>query len=74
MATDAEIARFAKFANSVQRRKTDPDHKAKFLYGVTANCSCGWIGATCFGKGSKSSAAGEWHSHLEKCNKVGKVI
>lgn len=52
------------------QRKTNPDHKAKFLYGVTANCSCGWQGSTWFGKGSKSNAAGEWHSHLEKCERV----
>lgn len=51
-------------------RKTNPAHKASFSYGVTANCSCGWRGATWFGQGAKSNAAGEWHSHREKCEAV----
>jgi len=51
-------------------RKTNPNHKASFSYGVTANCSCGWAGVTWFGKGAKSNAAGEWHSHREKCEAI----
>jgi hypothetical protein len=54
------------------RRKTNPDHKASFSYGVTARCSCGWSGATWFGEGAKSNAAGEWHWHREKCEEVEK--
>ncbi len=52
------------------KRKTNPDHKAKFSYGVTPRCSCGWTGATFFGKGAKSGAAWDWKSHLEKCESV----
>jgi hypothetical protein len=51
----------------IARRKTNPDHKASFSYGVHANCSCGWSSSTWFGKGAKGSAAAEWHSHREKC-------
>lgn len=49
------------------RRPTDPNHKATFSYGVACTCSCGWRSATWFGKGAKASAAGEWHSHRDKC-------
>lgn len=48
------------------KRKTNPDHKAGFSYGVIARCSCGWSGSTWFGKGAKSNAAGEWHWHREQ--------
>lgn len=54
-------------AQGQEGRRTDPNHKARFLYGVTASCSCGWSGATWFGKGSKSNAASEWRSHLDNC-------
>lgn len=47
--------------------KTNPDHKARFVYGVQCQCSCGWASATWLGKGSKHSAAAEWRWHREKC-------
>lgn len=50
------------------RRKTDPDHKAQFSYGVACSCSCGWSSATWFGKGAKRNASGEWHIHRDKCD------
>lgn len=57
-------------ASKPTKRKANPNHKATFLYGVTAKCSCGWYGVTWFGKGSKSNAAGEWHGHRERCEKA----
>lgn len=50
--------------------KTNPDHKARFSFGVMCSCSCGWTSATWFGKGAKYSAAGEWRYHREKCEAV----
>lgn len=52
------------------RRKTNPDHKAKFQRGVACRCSCGWASATWFGKGAQSNAAGEWRWHREQCEKL----
>lgn len=51
------------------QRKTNPDHKARFLYGCACRCSCGWSSSTWFGKGSKSNAASEFRAHREKCEK-----
>jgi hypothetical protein len=51
----------------VTKRKTNPNHKAEFVFGCHANCSCGWYGVDHYGKGAKKSAAGEWRSHMEKC-------
>lgn len=50
-------------------RKTNPNHKASFLFGVSARCSCGWSGSTWFGKGAKANAAGEWHCHRDACER-----
>ena len=47
--------------------KTNPDHKARFNIGVQCVCSCGWTSAMWLNKGAKSSAAGEWRYHREKC-------
>jgi len=51
-------------------RKTDPNHKARFLFGVVCVCSCGWESSTWYGKGAKHNAAGEWHMHRDKCDKA----
>lgn len=51
-------------------RKTNPDHKASFSIGVQCTCSCGWQSSMWLNKGAKSNAAGEWHWHREKCEKV----
>lgn len=51
-------------------RKTNPDHKARFLFAVKCCCSCGWESAHWYGKGAKRNAAGEWHMHREKCEKA----
>ena len=53
-----------------KRRKTNPNHKASFSYGVQARCSCGWVGASWLGKGAKGNAAGEWHEHRERCERA----
>lgn len=50
--------------------KTNPDHKASFAIGVQCTCSCGWQSAMWLNKGAKSSAAGEWRHHREKCEAV----
>ena len=47
--------------------KTNPNHKARFSYGVRCNCSCGWESCTWYGKGARGNAAGEWRYHREKC-------
>ncbi|HKF95124.1 MAG TPA: hypothetical protein VKB96_11110 [Gammaproteobacteria bacterium] len=52
------------------RRKTNPDHKARFSIGVQCACSCGWQSAMWMNKGAKSNAASEWNSHREHCEKV----
>lgn len=45
-----------------------PGHKcAGALLGVCVQCECGWSSATWYGKGSRSSAYGEWRGHVEKC-------
>lgn len=51
-------------------RKTDPNHKAHFIYGVCATCSCGWSSATTYGKGAKHDAAAQWHWHRDQCDKA----
>lgn len=51
------------------RTRTNPHHKAAFSFGCTARCSCGWSGATWYGKGAKANAAGEWHHHRQACEK-----
>ena len=51
-------------------RKTNPNHKASFSYGVHVNCSCGWASTNFFGKGARREAAGEWQRHREYCELV----
>jgi hypothetical protein len=53
-----------------KRRKTNPDHKARFNYGAVCRCSCGWSSSTWFGKGARTNAASEWQSHRAKCEEV----
>lgn len=50
-------------------RKTNPDHKARPLYGFAVSCSCGWSSSTWYGKGARGTAYAEWHGHLENCEK-----
>lgn len=52
------------------RRKTNPNHKATFSFGVAVNCSCGWRSNTWYGKGAQKEASHEWRWHLLKCEKV----
>jgi hypothetical protein len=43
------------------RRKTNPDHKARFNIGVEAVCSCGWKSSMWL------NAAGEFRAHRATC-------
>jgi hypothetical protein len=56
------------FPESDIPRKSDPNHKATFYYGVA--CSCGWSSASWYGQGAKHRAASEWHLHRDKCEKA----
>jgi hypothetical protein len=47
--------------------KANPDHK--YRLGYTPTCSCGWVGATAFGKGAVGSATYEWQFHRERCER-----
>lgn len=51
-----------------ERRKTDPNHKARFRLMVQCVCSCGWQSAPWIGKGAKTNASAEWHGHRDKCD------
>jgi hypothetical protein len=52
------------------RRATNPAHKMKPIqFSFSSSCSCGWQGATWYGKGSRANAIGEWHGHREGCEK-----
>lgn len=54
----------------MEKRKTNPDHKARFNVGVECICSCGWRSSMWIGAGARSNAAAEWRSHREGCEKV----
>jgi hypothetical protein len=47
--------------------KPIPGHKFQGAQcGFTPRCECGWTGATHFGKGARTQATYEWHSHIER--------
>ena len=53
--------------------KHTPESGHKFTgaqMGFKSSCECGWSSAVWFGKGSRASAIGEWHSHVSKCAKL----
>lgn len=49
------------------RRKTNPEHKARFNIGVQCLCSCGWKSSMWLNKGARANATSEWHAHRDKC-------
>ena len=51
--------------------RTNPDHK--FRVGISGNCSCGWSGASWFGKGARTAALYDWRSHRESCERAGAI-
>ena len=51
----------------MERRKTNPDHKARFIQGVQCRCTCGWESSMWLSKGARQNAASEFWAHREKC-------
>lgn len=53
-----------------QRRKVDPDHKARFRVWIECACSCGWKSSMYSTQGARGQAAAEWHWHRDQCDKA----
>lgn len=58
-------------ARAVAKKPDRPKgHKfAGCQYLVKTQCECGWQSSGWIGKGARANAYGEWHMHIENCQK-----
>ena len=55
---------------ATKRNKPTPGHKFKGAkIGFQARCECGWSSGVWFTEGARRNAIGEWHMHIEMCQR-----